>query len=166
MIFFGNNKKRKSGDDAYQRGRERYFEAKRQMEEYLRKNPRPQYQQSQPGEEVFGPYGRIYGTNPNDWKQTKEPAPGKKIDLKKGSWKPQFTVDDVVIIDLMQVTGQDIVRFVVKDFLVIDLSGINREEMAKRNLSLNINIDKHTCKLFVEHCIQIGVLPTPMEELL
>lgn len=182
-------KKTTKQQSAYDQGRQQYFEAKQKLADFLRDNPRPQYHSTQPEEDIrgrkgyvfnqqtqeweefkvhgmkTGKYGRIYGTNASDWKQTKAPAPGKKLDLNKGKWKPQFTVEDVIVIDVMQITGQDIIKFVVKDLFVIELNGIDRFEMARRNLSLNMNIDKHTCKQLVEHCIQIGVIPTPMEEL-
>lgn len=178
MLPFDGFFNRKKKTDQNKKGRfvtiEEVIETAKRMrerqEEFLRNNPRPKYQPGEAWKSYFktgkhGRFGLIYGTDPNEWKQTKPPTPGKKLDLNKGKWKPQFTVDDVRILDWYHIEGNTEVLFVVKGIFEIRYDFKKRIDFRGEPVYFN-RLSKEESIAFINLAIKHDIIPMPMEELI
>lgn len=98
MLPFDGFFNRKKKTDQNKKGRfvtiEEVIETAKRMrerqEEFLRNNPRPKYQPGEAYKSHFktgkhGRFGLIYGTDPNEWKQTLQHR--KPLDFNKLKWR-------------------------------------------------------------------------------
>lgn len=108
-----------------------------------------------------GKYGRVYGTDIKDWKQTKPAPTGKSFHFKGVTWKYQYIPSDVKmkVLDMNPVTC----RFFVNGIFEVDILFEDMDKFAKE---AGITPQTLTRANFSEILIKKGLIPYPMEELI
>ncbi len=103
-----------------------------------------------------------YGSNPTEWVDTIQRR--KKIDFNKLHWKTQYRYNDVIVEDMVHVTGEDFLFISVPGVFKIQIPGnFIKSEMRPKLTIYSSNSSFHeqlVCELQNQNLI-----PLPLEEL-